>query len=116
MGIDLKKLEREVAIFSAQPDACIFIFRIFTNLRMNKDLLENEDFAKLYDECMEYLKTELLRREFEGRKKVKKKDQEGFVLAITELYIVAYREEIQVDEKEINDYLEYRKGIWKSTL
>lgn len=104
----LKTLEKEIILFSAinaNLNARAFINRIFGYLRANKDLLQEENHKKLYDECLIILKW-IYRKDVKG-----KNPQEVFEI-VTDIMV---KNQSYGCEKELFDkYLKYRIDAWSS--
>lgn len=98
----LKTLESEILLFSAantDTTAQAFINRIFAYLRANKDLLQEENHKKLYDECVIILK-------WIYRKDIKGKNQQKVFETATD--IMVKNENFDCEKELFDKYLKFR--------
>ena len=82
-----------------------FTNRIFAYLRANKELLEQKDYKKLYNECLLLLK-------WLYRKDVKYKKQEEIFEIVIDLMIK--KEGFGYDKEIVDSYLKFRTDAWNS--
>ena len=82
-----------------------FINRVFAYLRANKELLEQKDYKKLYDECLILLK-------WLYRKDVTYKNQEEIFEIVIDLMVK--KEGFGFDKEIVDSYLKFRIDAWNS--
>lgn len=102
----LKTLEYEVLLYSvAHSDRRTqgFINRIFAYLRENMELLQDDNYKKLYDECI-LLSKWLHRKDY----KLEQKNYETVTDLMNKHEDFAYSKEI------VDDYLKFRIDSWKT--
>ena len=106
----LERLEKEILFFAlANTDiknARGFITRTLGYLRANLTLLENQDYKKLYDECLIFLN-------YSNVKDLKCKgisDKANEIIAD----IMLKHHNLQFDKEIVEGYLKFRKDAWNS--
>ena len=104
----LKTLEKEIILYAlANTDMTTrgFINRVFAYLRANKDLLQEENYKRLYNECIIALK-------WLYRKDIKAKNPQEIFEIVADLMIknegYGYKKEI------VESYLKFRIDAWNS--
>lgn len=105
----LKTLETDIlfyALANSKNNARGFITRVFGYLRANLDLLEKQDYKKLYDECLIFLN-------WSNKKDLKCRnstDETNEIVAD----IMLKRHNLQFDKETVEHYLKFRKDAWNS--
>lgn len=104
----LRTLEKEIMLYAsvnANRTARGFINRVLAYLRTNRELLEQNDYKKLYDECVLVLK-------WLYRKEIKYKNaQEIFEIVID---LMVKNEGFGYEKDIVEAYLKFRKDAWSS--
>lgn len=106
----LKRLEKEIACYAAENsdrDIQGFISRVFAYIRKNLHLLEDENYNRLYKECLLLLK-------WLNRKFLKRKNQNTDETFETVIDIMNTHEEYPFGEEIVSQYLQFRLDIWKT--
>ena len=102
----LQKLETEIFLYAvAHSDRRTegFINRVFAYLRQNMNLLQDDNYKKLYDEC--FLLAKWLRRK---EYKLELKNYE----VVTD--VMNKHEDFSFSKEVIEDYLKFRIDAWKT--
>ena len=106
----LKVLETEILLYALKnsniKSARSFIIRIFGYLRANLDLLQVQEYKKLYDECLIFLK-------WSNRKDLKCKDTTNEINEII-ADIMLKHHNLQCDKETADNYLKFRIDAWNS--
>lgn len=105
----LKTLETEIMLYALKNANCnarSFVLRVFGYLRANQHLLENEDYKKLYNECLIFLK-------WSNNKDLKCKNIPDDVNEII-ADIMLEHHNMQFDKDTVEEYLKFRIDAWNS--
>ncbi len=105
----LKTFEKEILLYAlnnSHTSARSFVLRVFGYFRANLNLLENQDYKKLYDECLIFLK-------WSNKKDLKCKDIPDDVNEIV-ADIMLKHHNMQFDNDTVKQYLKFRIDAWNS--
>lgn len=105
----LKTLETEILLYALNnksSNARSFVLQVFGYLRANLSLLENQNYKKLYDECLIFLK-------WSNKKDLKCKDVPDDVNEIV-ADIMLKHHDMKADKDTVEKYLKFRIDAWQS--
>ena len=105
----LKTLEIDILLYAlanSKNNARGFITRVFGYLRDNLELLENQDYKKLYEECLIFLK-------WSNKKDLKCSDSSDETIEII-ADIMLKHHNLRFDKETVEHYLKFRKDAWNS--
>ena len=109
------KIDKEFLKFSNLYNSEFFIFQAFSYLRLHREVWEDAEYLKLYEECLEYLQVDLLQKLKKDGVEIKNNERE-FVMVATDMFACCYKDEFTVTEELLKSYLEFRKTVWNGTL
>ena len=110
-----EKIDKEFLKFSKLYNADTFIFQVFSYLRLHRELWEDKEYSRLYEECLDYLKIDLLEKFRKDGTEIKK-DKREFVMLLADIAVKCREDEFAMTEDLVSAYLEFRKGVWTGAL